>query len=123
MAKDDYNVIVFKILTYLYGCLQRKYTFDNTAFLKVLITQDIAEEYLTDILRYMQDEELIAGLVFTRAWGGEYLLANDYGDMRITPTGVRYLLENGTMAKIKKAILEDGPAAILTLVQTVLPLL
>lgn len=34
MAKDDYNVLVFKVLTYLYGCLQRKMEKIKSAFLQ-----------------------------------------------------------------------------------------
>nr|DAM88885.1 MAG TPA: hypothetical protein [Caudoviricetes sp.] len=32
MAKDDYNVIVFKILTYLYAVLKRETVFDISKF-------------------------------------------------------------------------------------------
>lgn len=102
MAKDDYNVIVFKILTYLYGCFQRKYLFNKAEFLKLLESQHIAEQYLSDVLRIMQEEGLIAGLIFKKAWGNEYLLINDYRDMTITALGIRFLLEDKTMGKVKE---------------------
>lgn len=101
MARDDYNVIVFKILTYLYGCLQRKYLFNKAELLKLLDTQYIAEQYLSDVLRLMQEEGLITGLVFKKVWGNEHLLINDYGEMTITAKGARFLLEDKTMNKVK----------------------
>lgn len=45
-AKDDYTYLIFKILTYLYGCFKRKYSFDKNAFNKAVIKMDdVAEEY------------------------------------------------------------------------------
>ena len=32
MAKDDYYVIAYKVLLYYYGCLKRKYMFDEDVF-------------------------------------------------------------------------------------------
>lgn len=119
MARDDYNFLVFKVLTYLYGCLQRKFPFEKEVFLRKLITLKVSEEYLCDVLRMMQQEELIEGLVFIKAWGNEYLLANEYSDMRITVHGTRYLLENDKMEKVKKFVLEGTPGAIMEIVKLV----
>lgn len=117
MAKDDYDFLVFKILTYLYACFRRRCHFETAVFLKKLITPEVSEGYLTDVLRFMAREGLIDGLTFTRAWGREYTLTNDYADMEITPQGVRYLLENDRMRQIKKAVLEGTPGAFLELVK------
>lgn len=65
MAKDDYNFLVFKILTYLYACFRRRCHFETTAF--------------------KNREDLIEGLTFVNAWGNDYTLASDYADMFITP--------------------------------------
>lgn len=56
MPRDDYNFLVFKVLTYLYGCLQRKFLFEKEVFLRKLITLKVSEEYLSDVLRMMQQE-------------------------------------------------------------------
>ena len=37
MEKDDYEVLVFKILTYLYAILKRKQVFDNAVFTKAVM--------------------------------------------------------------------------------------
>ena len=47
MAKDDYDFLVFKILTYLYACFRRRCHFETTAF--------------------MNREDLIEGLTFVNA--------------------------------------------------------
>ena len=56
MAKDDYDFLVLKILTYLYGCLQRKYHFDTSAFTQQIITKTVSEAYIVDVLRMMNEE-------------------------------------------------------------------
>lgn len=120
MAKDDYHFLVFKILTYLYGCMQCKFPFEKIVFLKRIISDnDVAEEYVTRILQDMQEDGLIKGLVFKKTWGNEYLLVNDYEDMKITPKGIQYLHENSMMEKVKKAVLEGVPGAIMELVKNV----
>ncbi len=67
MPKNNYNYIRFKVLTYLYGALQGKYYFDENVFRREVLTDKISEEYATNILRLMQDNGYITGLVFTRA--------------------------------------------------------
>jgi len=119
MAKDDYQAIVFKILVYLYGCLQRKYSFSEAGFNAAVSRDKIADEYLTDILRNMQDEGLIKGLTFAHAWGNEYLLANEFSDAIITSKGIDFLKENDRMRQIAKMFLE-GAGMITELVKLVL---
>ena len=108
--KDDYHYIVFRILTYLYGCLQCKYSFDEKVFLKTVgrTNDGISEEYLTRVLKFMSDDGLITGLVFTKAWGNECILANDLKNMAVTPKGLDYLTENSKMNELKKALSESA---------------
>lgn len=120
MAKNDYDYIVFKVLTYLYGLFKREYTFDRIAFLKAIIRIDeVSEEYITDILRKMSEEGLIEGAVFQRVWGGEYIMVSGYEELEITTKGIHYLMENSAMQKVRNAVLE-GTGIITTLVNLVL---
>lgn len=91
-------------------------------FLQKLGAGDIPEEYLTDILRYMAADGLIAGVCFVHAWGNEYVLASDLGEMCITAAGIRYLLENDKMRQIQKAVLDGVPGALAELVKMAFPL-
>ena len=108
MAKDDYHVIVYKILLYLYGVLQRKIVFSCDAFNKLIERSEIKEEYFTDVIRLMQNEGLIEGAVFEKAWGHDYILISNLEDLQITADGIRYLKENSTMNKVMKS-LKDTP--------------
>lgn len=117
MAKDDYDYLVFKILTYLYVCFRRRGHFETSTFLKKVISSEVSEDYVIDVLRFMTREELIDGLNFVKAWGNDYTLVNDYSDMEITPQGIRYLLDNDKMRQMKNDILEGAPGAIFDLVK------
>lgn len=41
MAKDDYHVIVYKVLLYLYAVLKRKIVFDKISFDVVLSKMNV----------------------------------------------------------------------------------
>lgn len=117
MAKDDYDYLVFKILTYLYVCFRRRGHFETTTFLKKVISPEVSEDYLVDVLRFMTREELIDGLTFVKAWGSDYTMTNDYSDMEIAPQGIRYLLDNDKMRQLKNTVLAGAPGAIFDLVK------
>ena len=114
MAKDDYDVIVYKILLYYYAILKRKISYKRETFEALIAKADISNEYLTDILRMMQGEGQIDGVRFTKAWGGNCILISDLSEISITPAGIRYLNENTIMKRIGKTISEiPGIAASL----------
>lgn len=117
MAKDDYDYLVFRILTYLYACFRRRCHFGTDTFLKRVTSSEVSEDYLISVLRFMVREELIDGLNFVKAWGNDYTLINDYSDMEITPQGIRYLMDNDKMRQLKNTILEGSPSAIFDLVK------
>ena len=120
MAKDDYDVIAYKILVYYYGILKRAYVFQNEALNKLISKADIADEYFSDILRMMQGEGLITGAVFTRIWGNEYLLSNDTSEISITPAGISYLKGNSRMRQIGEK-LKEIPGLVESLIRIVKP--
>lgn len=108
MAKDDYFVIVYKILLYLYAVFKRKVVFDEKDLkLSIIKKDEINEDYLIDILKMMQEDGLIKGLVFKNAWGSSILLINDLADMRITSQGIDYLQNNSKMQKVKDFLIES----------------
>lgn len=120
MAKDDYDYIVFRILTYLYACMKRKCCFDENVFIHSIITASVSEEYITEVLRIMSCEGLVEGVTFTKAWGNTYILLSELSEMRITGEGVRYVLNNDKMKLIKQKILESTPGMIMELVKLAL---
>lgn len=106
MAKDDYHIIAYKILLYLYAVLKRKISFNKTAFDKAIGKEYITDEYLADIIRMMQKQELIDGAVFMNTWGNVYILISDISDLSITPLGIEYLSTNSLMQKVKNTLLQ-----------------
>lgn len=108
MAKDNFNYIAFKILTYYYGCLKNKIVFDEKVFLATVNDNNIDDTYFIEVLRSLVNEGYLEGLVFTNAWGNVYILANDYVDGSITHKGVEYLTENSAMKKAHGFAKEAG---------------
>lgn len=107
MAKDDYQVLVYKILLYLYAVFKNKIVFNSQELKLALKVDGISDDYLFKVLDMMQQDELITGLEFIKAWGGDPLLINDLSDMRITSKGITHLTENSSMQKVKNYIIEN----------------
>lgn len=107
MAKDDYDVIVYRVLLYLYACLKRKIIFDDVTFKATAKKNVESDEYFESVLRMMQDEGLICGVITQKVWGNTYILCSDLCEMEITADGIHYLKENGRMQKIW-GILKDA---------------
>jgi len=125
MAKDDYSVIVFKILSYLYGCLKKGDVVDGrllSPYSELFKTkgEPIPESYWNRILWMMKEEKLIDGLTFIKAFGGERILASEISDCYITPTGIHYLEENSTMRKVFE-VLKETKDIIVPIVSGILP--
>lgn len=100
MAKDDYEVIMYRILVYLYARLKRKVVFDRSVFFGVVCKGSKSEEYIVDVLRMIQMEGYLEGLTFMKTWGDDYILSDDIESAKITPAGIRYLKENSRMKQI-----------------------
>ena len=108
MAKDDYDVIVYRVLVYLYACLKGKIMFEKVTF-DAAVMKDIDNEgYIERVLQLMQEEGLIQGLTFVKAWGDEVILTSDISEAQIMPAGIHYLQENAKM----KAVGEKLKAAV-----------
>ncbi len=120
MAKNDYDYIVFRILLYLYACLKRQSSYDKRVLMQKIATDAVPEEYFLDVLRMMQQEGLVSGVTFVRAWGREYILADGLDSLSITAEGIHYLKDNGRMQVIREAVLKEAPGAIMELVKLAL---
>lgn len=98
MTKDDYYVIVYQILSYLYQCLKKGKDVD-VSLLSPEKLFGINEKYWLYIFENMQDEELIRGVEYKEYIGGTTFCIDD---IQITPTGIGYLSENRFIAKAEK---------------------
>lgn len=115
MARDDYDVLVFKILTYFYGVLKRKIAYTDASFKSAIKFNDISEEYLNDVIYMMQEDGYISGMAFEKAWGNNRIALGEFSDIRISSKGIDYILNNSSMKKIKEYLLEH-PELITTLI-------
>lgn len=103
MAKDDYHVIVYQILAYLYQCLKkgirvngRNLSYEESKYF------DINRGYWSYIMENMFLAGWIEGITLTRVWGEEYPIISDLDNCRITPAGIEYLCDNSLMEKAKQ---------------------
>lgn len=97
MAKDDYYVIVFKILVYLYAVFRGKEAFRQERYDKAIGKKNIDEEYLLRIYKTMSDEGYIEKLSFSRAWGSDLIPLFDESELRITQKGIDHIETNDKM--------------------------
>ena len=107
MAKDDYHVIVYQILSYLYTCLKKGIKVNE----KNLSYEDskyfnINKNYWSYIIINMYDAGLITGITLAPVWGEEYPVISNLDNCRITPQGIEYLCDNSFMEKAKQFMKE-----------------
>ena len=87
MAKDDYNVIKFKILVYLYGILKRRVFYRH--------------------LRTYAWRKLNKKHYYINSDGGHKFINSDISNVKITARGINHLEENKLMNKIKENALSS----------------
>lgn len=105
MAKDDYPVIVYQILSYLYAELKKgnkidpdRISHENEYFM-------INEPYWEYIIVNLYKDGLIYGLTIKEAkdvTGVTRISINGLDQCQITPKGIEYLTDNSFMQKAKE---------------------
>ena len=105
MAKDDYYVIVGKILVFLYSKLKGK-TSKNTEEYLAPCTGDfpISQEYWDFVIQSMHERHLIAGLWQLVAPDGSILEAHVIENTHITVEGIDFLQDNSKIRKVLRLI-------------------
>lgn len=108
MAKNDYFVIVYRILTYLKECFMSGENPDTGIFGPDALK--INNGYWTNIMESIYNEGYITGVhVLPRAGGAPNIKLSN---VKITQKGIEYLQDNTKMAKAAeflKAIKETIP--------------
>lgn len=104
MAKDDYFVLVYKILNHLYESLKKGIGINWDELQPGTRKFPIGEEYWNYIWENLLDEGLITGAVKVPILGrgSTVKIAQD---LRITPKGIEYLQENSMMKKAENGLL------------------
>lgn len=107
MAQDDYEVILYRLLVYLYACKKRKIAYNEATFQEAVRKNVQNDQWFYDIIEMAQSEGLIEGARFQKAWGGDKAPLFDYNELDITAAGIRYLKENSTMKHVGEALRES----------------
>lgn len=117
MAKDDFHVIVYQILAYLYQCLKKGEDIDTKMLgadspYFIVDGNPLSDRYWCYILFQMQNMRLIEGVVFS----GEidncpYQRPLKWKNCMITPQGIEYLTDNSFLQKAKE-FLKDAKAIV-----------
>jgi len=98
MSKDDYYVIAYRLLTYLYACL-KKGKFADPPVLSAAYFE-IGVPYFGYIVHNLHADGYISGVdvIATRAEAKAVRIA---ADINITPKGILYLSETPIFQKAK----------------------
>ena len=101
MAKDDYHVLAFRILAYLYACLKAGEKPDNEYLKYGTDKFPIGEAYWYYLLSHLYAEGYIGGIALIPILGCPEKGVKLLPDLCITPKGIEYLQENSAMQKAK----------------------
>ena len=97
MAKDDYFVIVYRILTYLYACFKQGERPDVALFGPDAL--GINNGYWGNVMESLLSEGYIKGITVLPPMGEGFGIK--ILDLRITQKGIEFLQDNSQMAKVK----------------------
>ena len=98
MPKDDYNVLVYVILSYLYDCLKKGKEVDMELIDPEAL--DIPYSYWKMIFKNLDRQNLVEGIyVLTDKEGTSVQVEED--ELEITPDGIEFLACNSTMRKVQ----------------------
>lgn len=105
MARDDYFIVVYKILMYLYNCIKSG---ENPDIYNVLTAESygISESYFDYIIYEMASGGYIRGVSVFNVLGRQAPCVKLTSGVVITPKGIEYLQENSAIEKAKRFLKE-----------------
>lgn len=104
MAANDYHVVVYQILAYLYNCLKDGAEVNLYSIEKFKEENDINERYWQYILKHLYESGLVEGIKTVELLGCQGMKCT--AEFAITPLGIGYLAENSNMQKAKQTVLQ-----------------
>jgi hypothetical protein len=102
MAKDDYFVIAYRLLKYLYDCLKKGKPPDMKTIGADFF--EIEAAYWEYILRHLYLDSYLEGVTLFSVAGRSAPVVKISHNFGITPKGIQYLEENSLFQKIKSAV-------------------
>ena len=106
MAKDDYHVIVYQILSYLYVQLKSGKPVQSDMISADSELYKVNQEYWKFIIMSLKQEGYISGVTTdVKHWmSGDTLVIENLEKCQITPKGIDYLVDNSFMKKAKQLL-------------------
>ena len=104
VAKDDYYVIVAKILVYLYKKTKDSKKVEKNYIVPMSKDFPISQEYLFYVIEMLERQGCVEASII-RAWGNE-IISIDTEEMRILPDGIDYLQSNTKLKKLCRYLKE-----------------
>lgn len=101
MAKDDMEIVMYKILRYLYECMKRDIAPDLQKYGWCSELFDIPQQYWCKIIRILVEKGLIKGFDILETKDGVQIQTKP--PTEITYEGREFLRENSGMQKAKEA--------------------
>lgn len=105
MTKDDYFVVVYQVLAYLYKTLKEGEEVNEELLKPESKYLKINEKYWSYIIENMLSDGYIRGVSLTFAMGHQ-LVDYDLSKCQITPKGIEYLCDNSTLKKAYRFLKE-----------------
>lgn len=102
MGKDDYFVIAYRLLKYLYDCLKKSRGPNIEALDADFFSIDVP--YWEYIISNLHNEGYISGVIVSRIAERRGNCVRITRDIEITPKGILYLEENSMFQKIKGVV-------------------
>lgn len=99
MAKDDYFVIAYRIMAYLYACLKAGEQ-PNFNIIRA-DALDISKNYWEYIIRHLYEDGYVEGISLIHTVGRSAAGIKLNADFMITPKGIDFLLSNSAMSRAK----------------------
>lgn len=105
MVKNDYFVVIYKILTYLYACLKDGRKVEKEYLLHDGVLFQINYKYWVYIFENLVNEGFIEGISNVTAGGG-YNIKNQLEGCRITPKGILYITDDVIFKEVQMFLSE-----------------
>ena len=106
MARDDYYVIAYQILSYLYQCLKKGNEVDTKMLQPDSRLLRINETYWQYIIYNLYNDGYVDGVMVVEIDNYKAAYVSNIDDIMITPKGIDYLCEKNAMKKAYKYLKE-----------------
>ena len=102
MAANDYHVIMYQILLYLYDCLKKGVDPDNEVVDTYRKLHEINMRYWARVIIDMQKDGYIENAAIFSLDNVRWQGARIISDTTITRKGIEYLIDNSLMKQVKE---------------------